>query len=210
MFMASEAGRKSPRTRPHHFHGMLPDPSMDHVHLASAAVTDRHIAKSCTPNSGEMTHVEEDRLAERRSDARGVFGRGFLCSGRRKLCPGCSGLLQDGWRAEGLRRAPNAGRGGCGRDAGRWRRRCRRRSSGRRRSSRHANESRWPSQPRRPPLKRDSSRSKPSTRIIPVILRCERSEPRRMCGPAGGRRPSRRRFAAPQGAGSRIRTTSSG
>ncbi|KRR24233.1 hypothetical protein CQ13_26105 [Bradyrhizobium retamae] len=55
MFMASKAGRKSPRAHPHHFHGMLPGTSMDHVHLASAAVTDRHIAKSCTPNSGEMT-----------------------------------------------------------------------------------------------------------------------------------------------------------
>jgi hypothetical protein len=50
MFMASEIGLQLPRARSHHFHGMLLRASMDHVHLASAAVTDRHIAKSCTPN----------------------------------------------------------------------------------------------------------------------------------------------------------------
>jgi hypothetical protein len=53
MFMASEIGPATPCAGPHHFHGMLLRPSMDHVDLASAAVTDRHIAKSCTPNSGD-------------------------------------------------------------------------------------------------------------------------------------------------------------
>ena len=82
---------------------------MDHVHPASAAVTDRHIAKSCTPNSGEMTDVEEDRLAERWSDACGVLGRGFVRAGRCGFGPGRGGLLQDGRRTEGLRGAADAG-----------------------------------------------------------------------------------------------------
>ena len=71
MFMASEIGPASPARAHTIFMGCCGGRSMDHVHLASAAVTDRHIAKSCTPNSGEMTDVEEDRLAERWSDARG-------------------------------------------------------------------------------------------------------------------------------------------
>ena len=101
---------KRRRARSHHFHGMLLRLSMDHVHLASAAVTDRHIAKSCTPNSGEMTDVEEDKLAERWSDACGVLGRGFVRAGRRGFGPGRGGLLQDGRRAERLRGAADAGR----------------------------------------------------------------------------------------------------
>src|SRR3954453_12030073 len=99
---------KRQRARSHHFHGMLPRSSMDHVHLASAAVTDRHIAKSCTPNS-EMTDVEEDRLAERWSEACGVLGRGFVRAGRRGSGPGRGGLLQDGRCAEGLRGAADGG-----------------------------------------------------------------------------------------------------
>src|SRR5215207_11179450 len=106
---------QSLRARPHHFHGMLLRALMDHVHLASAAVTDRHIAKSCTPYSGEMTDVEKDRLAERWSDACGVLGRGFVLAGRRGFGPGRGGLLQDGRRAEGLRGAADAGRGSGGR-----------------------------------------------------------------------------------------------
>ena len=42
----------------------------------------------------------------------------------------------------------------------------------------------------RPDLEHDGINRR--VRRIPVILRCERSEPRRMNGPTGGRRPSRR------------------
>jgi hypothetical protein len=45
MFMGvGDRSASRPRS-PHHFHGMLPRAPMDHVHPASAAVSDRHIAK---------------------------------------------------------------------------------------------------------------------------------------------------------------------
>jgi hypothetical protein len=46
MFMAAQIALQLPVVCTHHFHGMLPAVSMDHVRLASAAMTDRHVAKS--------------------------------------------------------------------------------------------------------------------------------------------------------------------
>jgi hypothetical protein len=58
-----------------------------------------------------------------------------------------------------------------------------------------------------PSLRAKQSISDPSSREqarLRLFRRCERSEPRRMSGPAGGRRPSRRaQERAPQGDGSR-------
>jgi hypothetical protein len=81
MFMAAKIGLQSPRASWHHFHGMLPRLSMDHVRLASAVMASRTIAKSCTSNSGEMRDGEENKLAECWSDACGVLGHGFVRGG---------------------------------------------------------------------------------------------------------------------------------
>ena len=95
MFMASEIAPQIPARRPTPFSwdvaARLDGPCTSRVGCGDRSAH----RKELHANSGEMTDVEEDRLAGRWSDACGVLGRGFVRAGRCGFGPGRRGLLQD-------------------------------------------------------------------------------------------------------------------
>src|SRR5438445_13601809 len=100
MFMASENCLQASR-------GAVTPSSWDVAARASAPCTshvgcgDRSAHRKAARQLGEI-HVEEDRMAERWSDARCIFGRRVVRGERCGFGPGRGGLLQDGRRAAGL------------------------------------------------------------------------------------------------------------